>query len=189
MASKARVTNARFDTAGILIMLDSFDTLFHAITTTCPACASLPKSKNAGAADPDNAQDLFQYWPSKRAGKRTDDCTSPSAEAIDRLNTPIPQIMRNPTPTSNRGSLRLDALFHALDRPRKMGDGDHEEALRLGNQPVLADVSTMEIPHLFESSAMPAKALYHAMKAARRPKKPPALMMGGFGAPALLRCR
>ena len=38
---------------------------------------------------------------------------------------------------------------------------------------------------LFPRSAIPARALYQAMKAARRPKKPPALMTGGLGLPAL----
>lgn len=36
---------------------------------------------------------------------------------------------------------------------------------------------------------MPAKALYQAVNAARRPKKPPALMMGGFGWPVESRWR
>ena len=43
--------------------------------------------------------------------------------------------------------------------------------------------------YLFESSAIPAKALYHAKNAASSAKKPPALMTGGFGAPAASRCR
>ena len=42
---------------------------------------------------------------------------------------------------------------------------------------------------LFESSAIPAKALYQAKNAASSAKKPPAFMMGGLGRPAELRCR
>lgn len=42
---------------------------------------------------------------------------------------------------------------------------------------------------LFESSIIPANTLYHATKDVRSPKNPPALMMGGFGKPSLLRCR
>ena len=44
-------------------------------------------------------------------------------------------------------------------------------------------------PHLLESSTIPASALYHARNEVSSPKKPPALMMGGFGASSLLRCR
>ena len=40
-----------------------------------------------------------------------------------------------------------------------------------------------------DESAIPAKALYQAMKAAKIPKYPPALMIGGFGAPAASRCK
>lgn len=43
--------------------------------------------------------------------------------------------------------------------------------------------------YLLESSAIPAKALYQAIKAATRAKKPPAFRMGGLGAPSALRCR
>lgn len=43
--------------------------------------------------------------------------------------------------------------------------------------------------YLFESSAIPAKALYQARNAASNAKKPPALMIGGFGAPMASRCR
>lgn len=43
--------------------------------------------------------------------------------------------------------------------------------------------------NLFESSAIPAKALYQAKNAASSAKKPPALMIGGFGAPMASRCR
>ena len=42
---------------------------------------------------------------------------------------------------------------------------------------------------LFESSAIPAKALYQAKNAASSAKKPPAFMMGGLGIPAASRCR
>ena len=42
---------------------------------------------------------------------------------------------------------------------------------------------------LFESSAIPAKALYQAKNAASSAKKPPAFMMGGLGRPAASRCR
>ena len=43
--------------------------------------------------------------------------------------------------------------------------------------------------NLFPSSAIPAKALYQAINAANSPKNPPALMIGGLGAPAASRCR
>ena len=43
--------------------------------------------------------------------------------------------------------------------------------------------------YLFESSAIPANALYQAKNAASRAKKPPALMIGVFGFPAASRCR
>ena len=43
--------------------------------------------------------------------------------------------------------------------------------------------------YLFDVSRIPAKALYHAKNAARRPKEPPALMRPGFGAPAAVRFR
>ena len=43
--------------------------------------------------------------------------------------------------------------------------------------------------YLFESSAIPARALYQAKNAASRAKKPPALMIGVFGAPMASRCR
>ena len=45
-----------------------------------------------------------------------------------------------------------------------------------------SNMTTM-MTNLFESSAIPANALYQARKAARIAKKPPALMMGGFGMP------
>lgn len=43
--------------------------------------------------------------------------------------------------------------------------------------------------YLFESSAIPANALYQAAKAASSPKKPPALITGGFGWLVESRCR
>ncbi len=43
--------------------------------------------------------------------------------------------------------------------------------------------------HLLESSRIPANALYQAVNAASSPKNPPALIIGGFGAPLELRCR
>ena len=47
----------------------------------------------------------------------------------------------------------------------------------------------MNKTHLLESSAIPAKALYHARNAASNAKKPPALRMGGFGMSIASRCR
>ncbi len=44
-------------------------------------------------------------------------------------------------------------------------------------------------PYLFESSAIPARALYQARKAANSAKKPPALIMEAFGMPFASRWR
>ena len=46
-----------------------------------------------------------------------------------------------------------------------------------------------EQTHLFESSAIPASALYHAVKAARIAKNPPAFSMGRLGWSVASRCR
>lgn len=43
--------------------------------------------------------------------------------------------------------------------------------------------------YLFESSRIPAAALYQAKNAAINAKNPPALITGGFGDPAALGCR
>ncbi len=89
------------------------------------------------------------------------------------------------------GFVELAALFHAGDGPGEVGDGDDEETV-VKKQSVIAKnggkaqkIST----HLFESSRIPASALYHAVNAANSPKNPPALIIGGFGTPAALRCR
>ena len=42
---------------------------------------------------------------------------------------------------------------------------------------------------LLESSRIPARALYHAKKAANRPNTPPALMQPDWGVPAASCCR
>lgn len=67
-----------------------------------------------------------------------------------------------------------------------MSDGDNEEA-RLRSQWSSILERGLCKGYLLEVSRIPAKALYHAKKAAKRPKKPPALMTGVFGMPAALR--
>ena len=87
--------------------------------------------------------------------------------------------------------LELAALFEPGDGPGEVRNGDDEEAVNTGK------ISTCywnekhqeRWAHLLESSRIPAKALYHAVNAASRPKNPPALMIGGFGTPLGLRCR
>lgn len=90
-----------------------------------------------------------------------------------------------------------------LDGPGEMGDGDDEETVKHRLAP-----HTISLPfppsrktskqqrqrkskktHLFESSAIPAKALYQAANAASSPKKPPALWTGTLTSPAASRCR
>ena len=74
-----------------------------------------------------------------------------------------------------------------------MSNWDDEETTRKGSQVSMyemkVDGSSWLEPHLFESSARPARALYQAKNAAKIPNTPPALMIGGFGAPAASRWR
>lgn len=74
-----------------------------------------------------------------------------------------------------------------------MRDGDDEEAVTSHVSRGATDAKMMiangRMTYLLLSSAIPARALYHAVKAASRPKKPPALMIGGFGLPAWVRWR
>lgn len=88
--------------------------------------------------------------------------------------------------------------FLPLDRPWEVCDGDDEEAVMhrisaglLVYHPYMKSIDKEErwVTHLFESSAIPANALYHARNAASSPKKPPALMIGTVGFPFALRCR
>ena len=100
----------------------------------------------------------------------------------------------------------------ALLRPREVRDGNDEEAVKekqhesakrpqmvkrlcevrtkLGLDPhaacrLLCDGMNhgSEATYLFDVSAIPARALYHARKAAKIPKPPPHLMSSGSGAP------
>lgn len=66
----------------------------------------------------------------------------------------------------------LVALFAALLRPGEMSNGNNEEATTL----LVNAWFVLEITNLLELSAIPARALYHARKAAMRPKAPPAMM-------------
>lgn len=80
----------------------------------------------------------------------------------------------------------------ALRRPWEVEDGEDQEA-RISSQRNCSFTEHGNVgclimdAYLFESSAIPARALYHAMKAANKPKKPPALMTGSFGLPPVFR--
>ena len=47
--------------------------------------------------------------------------------------------------------------------------------------------AVLDRTYLFESSAIPASALYHAKNAARKPKNPPALITGVLALPSVLK--
>lgn len=74
--------------------------------------------------------------------------------------------------------------------PREVGDRNDEEAgLRCQLPFDRSDCMNICRTYLLDVSRIPAKALYHAKKAAKRPKKPPALMTGGLGFPTAPRWR
>ena len=81
------------------------------------------------------------------------------------------------------------------DGPGEVRDGDDEEAVgaqvshRTYRRKKKKKPETKGRTHLLDVSKIPAMALYHARKAAMRPKKPPVLMMGGFGELVSSRCR
>jgi hypothetical protein len=98
----------------------------------------------------------------------------------------------------NRGrTIRLDRLalrlgvtgLAGLDGPREVEDGDDEEGVA-AERVLVGFVANSEEGRgesigTYESSAIPAKALYQAAKEARRPKTPPALMTLALGVPSV----
>jgi hypothetical protein len=85
----------------------------------------------------------------------------------------------------------FSATFTALDRPWEMCDGDDEEGVAVKRVVSLClfefgDERRKKRRKTYLSSAIPARALYHAMKAANNPKYPPALIVFGWGTPASL---
>ena len=85
--------------------------------------------------------------------------------------------------------VELPTLVHSRDRPREMCYWDDEEAATSYQHMCPTHSSCTGRTYLFESSSIPASALYHAKKAANSAKKPPAFSMGAFTLPVALGCR
>ena len=68
------------------------------------------------------------------------------------------------------------------------GSGTHEPLMQEAGCREIASSMELETTYLFEVSAIPAKALYQAKKAAARANEPPAMISFGSGTP-VGRCR